>query len=94
MSNKKPPGNRIAITISGDYALAGVEGIEPSLKVLETSVIPFDHTPVVAGAKPAKVIIAKKQWRVNSEPSGVWPIALITRNPVQRKVIVGNYGFA
>jgi len=49
---------------------------------------------VVAGAKPAKVIIAKKQWRVNSEPSGVWPIALITRNPVQRKVIVGNYGFA
>ena len=24
----------------------GVEGIEPSLKVLETSVIPFDHTPI------------------------------------------------
>ena len=24
----------------------GVEGIEPSLKVLETSVIPFDHTPM------------------------------------------------
>ena len=28
--------------------LAGVEGIEPSLKVLETSVMPFDHTPKFA----------------------------------------------
>lgn len=28
------------------FFLTGVEGIEPSLKVLETSVIPFDHTPM------------------------------------------------
>ena len=54
------PGNRIAITISGGYALAGVEGIEPSLKVLETSVMPFDHTPVFVGATPTNMIITKK----------------------------------
>ena len=29
-----------------NFKITGVEGIEPSLKVLETSVIPFDHTPI------------------------------------------------
>ena len=29
--------------------VAGAEGIEPSLKVLETSVIPLDHAPVCNG---------------------------------------------
>lgn len=27
--------------------MAGVEGIEPSLTVLETAVIPLDHTPIL-----------------------------------------------
>ena len=31
---------------SGCSPVAGAEGIEPSLKVLETSVIPLDHAPM------------------------------------------------
>ena len=45
-------------------SMAGVEGIEPSLKVLETSVMPFDHTPVCA-AMSTQMIITKKCGRVN-----------------------------
>lgn len=31
-----------------DVCLAGAEGIEPPLKVLETLVMPLDHAPVVS----------------------------------------------
>jgi hypothetical protein len=43
-----------------DLGLAGAEGIEPSLKVLETSVLPLNHAPRrVVHYRPRAILLTR-----------------------------------
>ena len=40
--------------------MAGVVGIEPTSKVLETPILPLNHTPIGKGTPPSRTEILRK----------------------------------
>lgn len=45
ISKNKDDGENVVAKQGAELCLAGVEGIEPSPKVLETSILPLNYTP-------------------------------------------------
>ena len=62
------------------FLLAGVVGIEPTSKVLETPILPLNHTPVWKISLRLRAIAQRRKWCANRDsnpgPTGYEPVAL------------------